>query len=172
MTLLCCRQVLAQVSHCLLPGIGQVQCVLDFPDVCFPLSACVAQMFIVARGSCTWLWFAQDLLLKALWEVLLANPPPQPHPQPAQSIKPRLLVKFSPFHLVGVIRSCAWKSNQIINFLIVLFVSLFVQLLERKLSQIAASELHYHFPLKQDPDNSIVAGVWVTVLPWQKSTGL
>lgn len=110
--------------------------------------------------------------LEALWEVSLVNPPLQPHPQPAQSIKPQLLVKFSLFHLVGVIRSCAWKSNQIINFPSVLFISLFVLFLERKLSQTAASELHYGFPLKQDPDNSIVAGVWVTVLPWQKSTGL
>lgn len=98
--------------------------------------------------------------------------PSLPAPSSAQSIKPQLLVKFSLFRLVGVIRSCAWKSNQIINFLSVLFISLFVLFLERKLSQIAASELHYRFPLKQEPDNSIVAGVWVTVLPWQKSTGL
>lgn len=169
---LCDRQVLALVSQWLLPGAGQVRCVLGFPRVCSPLSACAAPMFMAARGCCTRLWFARDLLLKALWGASLVNPPSLPHPQPAQSIRPWLLVKFRLFHLVDVIRSCAWKSNQIINFLSVPFISLLVLFLERKLSQIAALELHYHSPLKQDPDNSIVAGVWVTVLPWQKSMGL
>lgn len=49
-----------------------------------------------------------------------------------------------PLHLMGLMRSCAWKSNQIINFVCVPFISLFVLFLESKLSQIAASELHYH----------------------------
>jgi len=58
-----------------------------------------------------------------------------------------------------VVRSCAWKSNQLINFLSGLFIFLFVRLLAREISQIADLEPHYRFTLEQDPDNSVVT--WV-----------
>lgn len=124
---LCMSAVCATFSQCLLSS-----------------GACVAQMFIVARGLLHMAGILPGFAAGSPLTGVTVTPPVQPHPQGAQSTKPQLLLKLSLFHLVGVIRSCAWKSNQIIHFLSVLFIPLFVLFLERKLSQIAPLS----FPIK------------------------